>query len=230
MHLQPINNTTPNFGASYLRSARIAGGRLKSHENVIDIYSINKDDRDLIEKLMMKIDLKERQDSMAVKEKNTVNSTIRYVLNKALHLDKKSKDGVFIAVKDGKQVTGLLDYTNGESPLLKNLISWHGKDRETSRINLFTEFLRTVDRSNQERGWHEMVDVAAYAEPKTKGNKWLKESGFHAPAQPKSPRERLKMDAALIPGSIREKEALAHEMKIKNDVKIQNVELKDLNI
>ena len=230
MHLQPINNTTPNFGASYLRSARIAGSKFKSHENVIDIYSINKDDKDLIEKLLMKIDLKERKDSTAVKEKNNINNTIRYVLNKALHLDKKSKDGVYIAVKDGKQVTGLLDYTNGESPMLKNLISWYGKDRETSRVNLFTEFLKSIDKKNQELDWHERFDVAAYAEPKTKGNKWLKASGFHAPAQPKSPRERLQLDANLIPGSIREKEASAYEMKIKSDEKAQNIKLHDLDI
>lgn len=83
MQIQSIKNT-PNFQANYLRTAQqtVKYGCI-SKQTPIDIYSIDSRDKDLIEKLLVKIDLREnRKDASAVKEKNSLNDTIRFVLNK----------------------------------------------------------------------------------------------------------------------------------------------------
>lgn len=87
--------------------------------NSIDIYSINKSDKSLIDNLLLKLDAKKRSDANGVREKNNVNDTVSYVLRKASMLDGKAKDGVYIAVKNGKQVTGILDFTDGGTHCLK---------------------------------------------------------------------------------------------------------------
>lgn len=230
MHLQPISNTTPNFQANHLRSVKVLSGALQAKQDVIDIYSINKSDKDVIQKLLNKIDMKDRRDGFAVKEKNTVNNAIRLVLNRALGLSNDKDGGVYLAIKNNKKVAGVLDYTMSEAPLLKNLVAWRGSNQEAVRANLFSEFLKNVNDANQKVEWHDRVDVFAYAEPESKGNKWLKESGFRAPAQEKIVRERLELDANLIPSSIHEKDTISPDIRIVPDIKKENVELKDLQI
>lgn len=232
MQIQSVNNT-PNFQANHLRTAKMITGAVKPRETSIDIYSINKSDSDIINKLLMKIDLKNRLDAKAVKEKNNVNDTIRYVLTKALQLKEGSKDGIYISVKDGKHVTGILDFTNGGMPLMKNLISWSGNKNDASRINLFTEFLRGVARSNKNRNIFNVADITAYAEPKTKGHKWLIGNGFEVPEQMKSTRQRLVMQDDVISTVAKTGETLLEEntgMKINKNMKHKQVELKNLNI
>lgn len=232
MQIQSVNNT-PNFQANHLRTAKMAVGAVKPRETTIDIYSINKADSDIINKLLMKIDLKDRKDAKAVKEKNNINDTIRYVLTKALNLKENSKDGVYIAVKDGKHVTGVLDFTNGGMPLMKNLMSWSGNKNDASRMNLFTEFLRGVARSNKNRNAFNAVDIAVYAEPKTKGHKWLLDNGFEVPEQMKIVRQRLVMHDDVISTVAKVKETLLEAntgMKINKNMKHKQVELKNLNI
>lgn len=232
MQVQSVNNT-PNFQANHLRTAKMIAGSVKPKETTIDIYSINKADSDIINKLLMKIDLIDRKDAKAVKEKNNINDTIRYVLTKALNLKEDSKDGVYIAVKDGKHVTGVLDFTNCGMPLLKNLMSWSGNKNDASRINLFTEFLRGVARSNKNRNIFNAVDIAAYAEPKTKGHKWLLNNGFEVPEQMKAARQRLVMQDDVISSIAKVDETLLEAntgMKINKNMKHKQVELKNLNI
>lgn len=232
MQIQSVNNT-PNFQANHLRTAKMITGAVKPKETTIDIYSINKADSDIINKLLMKIDLKNRLDAKAVKEKNNVNDTLRYVLNKALNLKEDSKDGVYIAVKDGKHVTGVLDFTNGGMPLMKNLISWSGNKNDISRMNLFTEFLRGVARSNKNRNVFNAVDITAYAEPKTKGHKWLIGNGFEVPEQMKAARQRLVMHDDVISTTAKGNDYLLEAntgMKINKNMKHEQVELKNLNI
>ncbi len=230
MHLQPISATMPAFEANYLRRANITNGMSKVKNDFIDVYSINKDDKDLIQKLLCKVDLQERRDSMAVKEKNNINSTIRYLLNKALNISDDSKGGVYIAVKNNKQVTGMLDYTDSGVPLLKNLIAWHGKDKEITRVNLFNELLQRTNRANAMLPVEEQVELVTYAEPKTKGAKWLKDKGFYAPSQTMYSRERLKMDANTIPEKINENQVSDLKMEVTSHLDRPNVQLKDLQI
>lgn len=232
MQIQSVNNA-PNFQANHLRTAKMITGAVKPKETTIDIYSINKADSDVINKLLLKIDLKDRKDAKAVKEKNNVNDTIRYVLTKALNLKEDSKDGVYIAVKDGKHVTGVLDYTNGGMPLMKNLMSWNGNKNDASRLNLFTEFLRGVARSNKNRNVFNAADIAVYAEPKTKGHKWLLNNGFEVPEQMKAARQRLVMQDDVISTIAKVDETLLEAntgMKINKNMKHKQVELKNLNI
>lgn len=101
-------------------------------------------------------------------------------------LDEKSTDGVYMAVENGKHVAGFLDYTNSGIPLLKNLVSWRGKETNNVRMNLFTQFLESVGIKSNE-------DVVSYAEPNIKGNKWLREQGFGVPKQSVYLRQRLVM-------------------------------------
>ena len=172
---------------------------------------------------------KVEKETKGIKEKPTVNNTIRHILEKALKLGSKSKDRVYMAVKDGKHVAGFLDYTDGETPVLRNLVAWYGKDKEASRINLLTEFLHNIDKANQSRQWSERADITALVAPESKGNRWLKDGGFHAPAQPKSDKERLQLDANLIPSSIRQLETGSTNMRITTDLE-QNVNLNDLDL
>lgn len=234
MQIQAVNNV-PNFQANYLRTAQQAV-KYGSHpaSSKIDIYSIDSRDKDLIEKLLVKIDLREnRKDVSAVKEKNNINDTIRYVLNKALHLDENSRDGVFIAVKDNKQLTGLLDFSNGVSPMLKNLISWRGNKDDVTRANLMAEFLKHVEKANNKRKWYDKVDITAYSEPKTKGTRWLKENGFVLPEGSKaSARERLVMEDDVIASSRQkvEERLEAAGLKVNKNLKHSQVELKNLDL
>ena len=234
MQIQAVNNA-PNFQANYLRTAQQAV-KYGSHpaSSKIDIYSIDSRDKDLIEKLLVKTDLKpNRKDAAAVKEKNNINDTIRYILNKALHLDEKSNDGVYIAVKNNKHLTGLLDFTNGSSPVLKNLISWRGNKDEATRSNLFEEFLRYIEKANNNRNWYSKVDITAYSEPKTKGTRWLKENGFVLPEGSKaSVRERLVMEDDVIASSRQkvEERLEAAGLKVNKNLKHSQVELKNLDL
>lgn len=232
MQILPVNNNAPNFEANRLRTAEMISERISHNKKVliadnITIYSINKSDKGLIDNLLSKLGAKNRSDANAVKEKNTVNDTISYVLNKALHLDEKVKDGVYIAVKNDKQITGILDFTDGGIPLLKNLVVWGGGNKEASRVNLFTQFLRSVERRNKKA--LEQADIFVYAEPKTKGNKWLKESGFISTEKDnKVIRERLKMDASVISDNARNREfdvEFITNMHINKNMKHEKVEL-----
>ena len=234
MQIQSINNT-PNFQANYLRTAQqtVKYG-LHSKQTPVDIYSIDSRDKDLIEKLLVKIDLREnRKDASAVKEKNSINDTIRFVLNKALHLDEKSRDGVFIAVNNNKHLSGLLDFTNASSPVLKNLISWRRNKDDVTRSNLFAEFLRYVEKANNNRKWYDKVDISVYSEPKTKGTRWLKENGFVLPEKSKdSVRERLVMEDEVI-ASARQKvenKLEAAGLNVNKNLKHSQVELKNLDL
>lgn len=234
MQIQSINNT-PNFQANYLRTAQqtVKYG-LHSKQTPIDIYSIDSRDKDLIEKLLVKIDLREnRKDASAVKEKNSLNDTIRFVLNKALHLDEKSRDGVFIAVKDNKQLTGLLDFSNGDLPMLKNLISWRGNKDDVTRSNLMAEFLKHVEKANNNRKWYDKVNITVYSEPKSKGNKWLKQNGFGLPDGSKPAiRERLVMECDVIYSSRKNLEQKLENagVDIKKNLKHSQVELQHLDL
>lgn len=218
MQIQPVNNS-PDFQANHLRTAQILNKKNKI--NLIDIYSINKSDKNLIDNLLLKINTKKRLDNYGVREKNNVNDTVSYLLRKASMLDAEAKDGVYIAVKNGKQVTGILDYTDGGIPLLKNLTVWSGGNKEASRKNLFTEFLRHVERRNNSSA--EPSDIFVYAEPKSKGNKWLKESGFMPAEKNRNViRERLKMDALVIGQNARK---LEFDVEFVTDMKNKQVEL-----
>lgn len=212
MHLQPVNSNTTAFGANHLRSIKIASDALNSRATKIDIYSIDKKDSDLIGKLLLKTDLKSRSDEKALQEKSTLDNTLRYVLNKALHLENNQNSGVLISVKNNKYVTGLLDYTNSGMPLIKDLMAWNKRDREVTRSNLLVGFLNNVAKNS------EKSDVVAYAEPKSKGNKWLKEVGFSAPEGPKYARERVKLDADKVA-----------EVAAEQEKSIQNLHVLDTN-
>lgn len=232
MQIQSVNSA-PNFQANHLRTAVKLSQKTGKPSSTIDIYSINNSDNDLINKLLMKIDLRERTDLRAVKEKKNVNDTIRYVLNKALHLSEKSKDGVYIAVKDGKQVTGFLDYSDGGIPMIKNLTSWRGNQHDMTRTNLFTTFLRSVAKGNQSRNDFEKVSIMAYAEPKSKGYKWLLNNGFLAPTQMKAVRQRVELEPDFIMPNVKHAEELLETndgFKISKNMRHETVELKNLDL
>lgn len=224
MQIQTVNNS-PNFQANHLRTAKMVNKKIKV--NSIDIYSINKSDKSLIDNLLLKLDAKKRSDANGVREKNNVNDTVSYVLRKASMLEGKAKDGVYIAVKNGKQVTGILDFTDGGIPLLKNLTVWGKGNKEASRENLFTEFLRYVERKNNSSA--EPSDIFVYAEPRSKGNKWLKESGFMSTEKNRNViRERLRMDSSVIGQNARNREfdvEFVTGMKINKNMKHKQVEL-----
>lgn len=224
MQIQTVNNS-PNFQANHLRTAKMVNKKIKV--NSIDIYSISKSDKSLIDNLLLKLDAKKRSDANGVREKNNVNDTVSYVLRKASMLDGKAKDGVYIAVKNGKQVTGILDFTDGGIPLLKNLTVWGNGNKEASRVNLFTEFLRYVERRNNSSAVPS--DIFVYTEPGSKGNKWLKESGFMSAEKNRNViRERLRMDASVIGQNARNREfdvEFVTGMKINKNMKHKQVEL-----
>lgn len=232
MQIQPVNNNAQNFEANRLRTADMISKRIYNNKKILSpynvtIYSINKSDKSLIESLLLKLEAKNRSDANAVKEKNTVNDTIRYVLKKASMLDDKSKDGVYIAVENDKQITGILDFTDSGLPLLKNLVVWGSGNKEVGRVNLFTQFLRSVERKNKKA--LEQADIFVYAEPKTKGNKWLKKSGFISTEKDnKVIRERLKMDASAISENARNREfdiEIMTNVFIDDNMKHKKVEL-----
>ena len=124
MQIQTVNNS-PNFQANHLRTAKMVNKKIKV--NSIDIYSINKSDKSIIDNLLLKLDAKKRSDANGVREKNNVNDTVSYVLRKASMLDGKAKDGVYIAVKNGRKVTA---FTNDEEAEAKmnNLVPFFVED------------------------------------------------------------------------------------------------------
>lgn len=225
MQIQSINTNTPNFQANRLRTAVRLAKTANRPNTSIDIYSINSSDSELINKLLMKIDLKNRTDLFAVKEKNNVNDTIRNVLTKALNLTEKSSDGVYIAVKNGKHVTGLLDFTDSGIPLLKNLVVWRGNKKNDTRMNLFMQFLKGVGKKSK-------TNVVAYAEDKTKGGKWLLEQGFTIPPQNRFARQRFVMPKNEIKSNLDKFEKHIENNpettisdKIQKDVTLTNLDL-----
>ncbi len=225
MQIQAINTNTPNFQANRIRTAVRFVKANNRPDTSIDIYSINSSDRDLINKLLMKVDLKNRTDSFGLKEKENVNDTIRNVLNKALKLNEKSSDGVYMAVKNGKHVTGFLDFTNGGIPLLKNLVVWRGNKENDIRMNLFMQFLKGV-------GQKEQTGVTAYAETGTKGGKWLLEQGFTLPPQNRFARQRfvmpqdeLKSNLDKFEKHIENDPETTVSDKIQKDVQLTNLDL-----
>ena len=218
MQIQAINTNTPNFQANRLRTASKLITDQKQPKSVIDIYSINKSDSDLINKLLMKIDLKDRSDLLAVKEKNNVNDAIRNILTKALNLTEKSSDGVYMAVSNNKYVTGLLDYTNGGIPLMKNLVVWRNANKGAARMNLFAQFLHDSQKAGK-------TDVVAYAEPKSKGGKWLLEHGFGIPDQNNFPRHRFVISKNDLKNNIK-----STEKTIETNSNMQAAEKSENNI
>lgn len=234
MQIQSVNNT-PNFQANYLRTAKqtVKSG-LYTKQTPIDIYSIDSRDRDLIEKLLVKVDLvRDRRDEIVLNGKKRINETIRYVLNKALHLDEKSQDGVFIAVQNNKYLCGLLDFSNGSSPELKNLTSWRGNKNDITRSNLLAEFLQCVEKANNNRKWYDKVNITAYSKPESNGNKWLKQNGFgFSDGSESAIRERLVMKSDVISSSRKSLEQKLENagVDINKNLKPSQVELKKLNL
>lgn len=225
MQIQSVNNT-PAFQANHLRTAVKLAQNAGQHKAAIDIYSINKSDSEFINKLLLKLDLKDRADGTAVKEKRNINDTIRSVLTKALHLDEKSNDGVYMAVENGKRISGFLDYTNGGMPLIKSLVSWRGKEKNNVRMNLFSEFLHKVGIPSGE-------DIAVYAEPKSKGHKWLLEQGFTIPAQPAFTRQRLVMPQEAVIANTAKSDRLLEDnagMKITQNSERTQIELTNFEL
>lgn len=185
MQIQSVNNT-PAFQANQLRTVYKFAKNTGKHQTSIDIYSINKSDSELIDKLLLKVDLKNRADGLAIREKQNVNDAIRNILTKAKMLNENSTDGVYMAVQNSDRVIGFLDYTNGGMPLLKNLVALRGKEQNNTRLNLFTEFLQRVGIKSKE-------NIANYSEEKSKGNRWLQAQGFEVPQQIRYARQRLLM-------------------------------------
>ena len=225
MQIQSINTNTPNFQANRLRTAVRLAKAANQPNTSIDIYSINSSDSEFINKLLMKIDLKNRKDSHGLKEKENVNDTIRNVMNKALKLNENSSDGVYIAVKNGKHITGLLDYTNGGIPLLKNLVVWRGNKENDSRMNLFMQFLKNIGKKSK-------TDVVTYAETGTKGSEWLLEQGFTIPNQNLFTRQRFVMTKKDVRANLNKFENYIENNsettltdKVQKDVRLTNLDL-----
>ncbi len=233
MQIQPINNA-PNFQANHLRTAKkIVKSGNRNVTTKIDIYSINKSDNDLIKKLLQKVDIQERSDSKAIKEKGSINDSIRSALNKALNLDEKSNDGVLIAVKNNKRITGILDYTDGGTPMINNLAAWRSDRDGMTRVNLFAQFMRIIAKENLKHNDFEKVDVAALADPATKGHKWLRENGFRAIPPSSSSKERMVVRNDFILSSAKgaEKRLEAATGMVSDKVfKEKQVELSALNL
>lgn len=219
MRIQQTDNAL-NFQANHLRTVKFMTGTFNSKENIIDIYSINKTDKDLINKLFLKLDHGERKDPRAITEKPSINSTIRYLLTKALMKEEKSKYGVYIAVENNKKINGILDFTNSEIPLLKNLTVWGG-NKEKSRMLLFKEFMTEMAKNNKMKPKEECMDIFVYSESSVSGNKWLRDLGFQPADNNKYPRERLFITDDHI-------QAYAHNGKVL--AKPEKVELNNLEI
>ena len=224
MQIQSVKNT-PSFQANRLRTAFKLAENAGKYQSAIDIYSINSSDSGLIDKLLLKLDLKERTDSFAIKEKPNVNETIRNILTKAKMLKEDSSDGVYLAVQNGKRVTGFLDYTNSGMPLLKNLVAWRGKNQSNTRLNLFTEFLQRVGIKSQE-------SITSYSEEKSKGNKWLRDLGFGIPPQSRYARQRLLMPQNTVSENAAKCEKMLEndDLKITQYSKPQMIELTNLDL
>ena len=229
MQITPVNSGA-NFQANHLRTAQRLASKTQRKASV-DIYSISKEDAPLINNLLMKLDLGTRSDSSAIKEQGDVNSTIRRILTKALRLDKNSSDGVMIAVKNGDEFSGALDYTNGGTPLINNLVSWRGNQGNMSRANLFSEFLRKVARSNSRSNEMNQTDVVVYTNERTNAYRWLKANGFNAPKQDNSSRVRMVLNSEDILPLAQNVESLTEHLtalKINRNTPHKEVELTTL--
>ena len=193
MQVYAINNT-PNFQANRLMTIKTASKNVKSKMfDQVDIYSIDKRDSNVINNLLMKLDLVEvRKDTYALREKSTVNNTIRHILNKALNLDETSKDGVVIAVKNNKNVIGLSDYINNSNPIIKNLTSWRGNVDNTTRKNLLASTIKKIIHDSSDLS--KINDISVYTNSKNKNHKWLVEQGFVASKTKQQDTTQYKLD------------------------------------
>ena len=225
------NNNYINFGANHIRTIRKIAGSNKVN-NIANIYSIDKTDKAFLERFISNLDNEQRFDKAAIKEKATVNETLKMVLEKALHLDKKSKDSVYIAVNNKNQVCGSLDFTNSGIPVLKNVMVWGKENKSAIRGGLLTEFLRHVNKiNNSSLG---ATDIYSYCEPKIPGNKVLKSLGFKTVISKYNfIRERLRMASGNIRQNIKmSEESLEKRLNIKfsKNQKHESVQLDKLDI
>lgn len=213
MHIQN-NNNTPNFGAKRIRIVKkfVSTDKLTK---IANIYSIDKSDKVFIERFISNLDNKQRIDNAAIKEKATVNETLKMVLAKALLIENQAKGGVYIAVNNKNQVCGSLDFTNSGIPVLKNVMVWGKENKSAIRGGLLTEFLRHINKINKSSS--EAVDIYSYCEPGIPGNKILKSLGFKTIiSRYNFIRERLFMSSENISGNIKKSEtALENRFGIK---------------
>ena len=111
-----INNSNyqisqPNFQARYL-SRSVSTAAKNRAESVIDIYSLNKNDKNFIERILNLLKgHKLPEDKLAISGRDQ-KASVKEALNKALKYDGDSDNKVLIAIEDNKNIVGIADYSD----------------------------------------------------------------------------------------------------------------------
>ena len=143
-----INNSNyqisqPNFQARYL-SRSISTAAKNRAEAVIDIYSLNKNDKNFIERVLNLLkghNLPE--DKLAISGRDQ-KASVKEALNKALKYDGDSDDKVLIAIEDNKNIVGIADYSDYGDICLNTLYMFKNSIQNIGRKSLLLQMLKHV--------------------------------------------------------------------------------------
>ena len=143
-----INNSNyqispPNFQARYL-SRSISTAAKNRAEAVIDIYSLNKNDKNFIERVLNL--LKGRnlpEDKLAISGRDQ-KASVKEALNKALKYDGDSDNKVLIAIEDNKNIVGIADYSDYGDICLNTLYMFKNGIQNIGRKSLLLQMLKYV--------------------------------------------------------------------------------------
>ncbi len=195
-----VNNTnnysqksSPAFKANHISRAVVNVVKKSASEAkpvleqpIIDIYAIGVEDIGFLKKIAKCLDLATLRDKLAIFPEGikTTNSLIRKSLIKASKISDirtmADTEGVLLAVKDGKEITGILNYAREGDMKLKGMAAWSDVSTQV-RENLVQSFLNTTIKSPYTAAYTVVQKSKSEVASKMKG------MGFNASKSVKNP-------------------------------------------
>lgn len=134
MQIQGIHNNQPNFQALKMTTVT---EKAKNGVRNISIYSLNSKDKDFLDRASNVVKSQSFGKDNKLLGGETVREVVDSALNKAKELTKFMMDRVFLAVEDGKKITGIMEVSARGDQRVKGLAVWNN-DNLTRKALMLT--------------------------------------------------------------------------------------------
>lgn len=122
MQVQRVNNNQQSFQG--LKMTNVTK-KLKNETRSIDIYSLDSRDKEFIDRMYNVAKGQSFPEDAKLLGAETVREAFNSALKKAKKLSKLAYDKVFIAIENGKKITGIMEVTGRGDQRVKGLTVWN---------------------------------------------------------------------------------------------------------